>query len=191
MKERIINATINLFGKYGFNFKVDDIARELSMSKKTIYKYFPSKEDIFKEFITDSFESVHEEQHKILKDDLLSTKMKLIAILNTRSKYEGRISMETAIDIREYYPALSHLILQEYTAQWECVDRLLTQGKQEGVFDELYPNPLIMKLLLHAIQMTYEKDFLKENHITYRDSISKSVLIIIEGISTKKGKESI
>lgn len=191
MRERIINATINLFRKYGFNFKVDDIARELSMSKKTIYKYFRSKEDIFREFIVESFDSVHDQQKRILMDEHLSTKMKLVAILNTRSKFEGRISMETAIDIREYYPALSQMILEEYTKQWESVDQLLTKGKEEKIFLDYYPNELIKRLLLHAIQMTHEKNFLKENNLTYREAIAKSVSIIIDGICTQKGRENL
>ena len=42
-KERILEATMKVFNKKGLKFTMDDIAEELSMSKKTIYTVFDNK----------------------------------------------------------------------------------------------------------------------------------------------------
>ena len=46
-KTKILEATIKVFNKKGLKFTMDDIASELSMSKKTIYTVFKDKETMF------------------------------------------------------------------------------------------------------------------------------------------------
>ena len=43
-KEKILEATIKVFNRKGLKFTMDDIASELSMSKKTIYTVLREKE---------------------------------------------------------------------------------------------------------------------------------------------------
>lgn len=51
-KEQIIEAARLLFHKYGFKkVSMDEIARESGVTKRTIYSYFSSKEDLLKYFI--------------------------------------------------------------------------------------------------------------------------------------------
>lgn len=48
-KDRIIHASMHLFFNYGFSrVTMDELAHELGISKKTLYKYFDSKEDILR-----------------------------------------------------------------------------------------------------------------------------------------------
>lgn len=47
MKQEIIKRAMDDFMRYGFKtFTMDDLARKLGMSKKTLYEYFPSKNDL-------------------------------------------------------------------------------------------------------------------------------------------------
>lgn len=46
MKEEIINCSILKLQKAGLRFSIDEVAASLKISKKTIYKYFPTKEDL-------------------------------------------------------------------------------------------------------------------------------------------------
>ena len=49
-KERIINAASELFFKYGTkSITMDDIAREIGVSKKTIYQFFKDKNELVSE----------------------------------------------------------------------------------------------------------------------------------------------
>lgn len=64
MKEKIISKATNLFLKLGFkNVSMDDIACEMFISKKTIYKYFNSKELL----IAESTTTVHKAVHKSIE----------------------------------------------------------------------------------------------------------------------------
>lgn len=46
MKEKIIQASIESLRQEGLRFSIDTLADKLSISKKTIYKYFPDKETL-------------------------------------------------------------------------------------------------------------------------------------------------
>src|SRR6185369_7288393 len=47
IKDRILKGAMELFMKYGVrSVSMDDIARHLSVSKKTLYQYFADKEEI-------------------------------------------------------------------------------------------------------------------------------------------------
>ncbi|MGN0523890.1 MAG: TetR/AcrR family transcriptional regulator [Eubacterium sp.] len=62
MREKIINAAIESLRTEGLKFSVDTIASRLKISKKTIYKLFPSKEalayEIYEEYYRRALENV-------------------------------------------------------------------------------------------------------------------------------------
>ncbi|MCO1603394.1 TetR/AcrR family transcriptional regulator [Desulfosporosinus nitroreducens] len=52
MRERIIEVATEFIKQYGLRgFTLDDITGELSMSKKTLYKYFASKNELISEIV--------------------------------------------------------------------------------------------------------------------------------------------
>lgn len=60
-KDKIVEAARNLFYKYGFKkVSMDEIANEAGVTKRTIYMYFKSKEDLLKYFIQEEIENMKE-----------------------------------------------------------------------------------------------------------------------------------
>ena len=58
-KEIIIETARNLFTKYGYKkVSMDEIASSAKVTKKTIYRYFKDKDDLFQYFITEELESI-------------------------------------------------------------------------------------------------------------------------------------
>ena len=65
MKDKIIAKASNLFIKLGFkSITMDDIACEMCISKKTIYKYFCNKELLIEECTA----TIHQEIHLVIED---------------------------------------------------------------------------------------------------------------------------
>lgn len=77
MKEKqIIEAARKLFNKYGFKkVTMDEIAREANVTKKTVYTYFSSKEELFKYFINEELENMKKivEDVELENDDFYET----------------------------------------------------------------------------------------------------------------------
>ncbi|KUK10884.1 MAG: Transcriptional regulator, TetR family [Clostridia bacterium 41_269] len=52
-KRRILDAAAKVFSKKGFHkAKIEEIAKEAGIGKGTIYEYFASKEELFKEMLS-------------------------------------------------------------------------------------------------------------------------------------------
>ena len=77
LRETILEGTIKAFNQKGLKFTMDDIAGELSMSKKTIYTVFRDKESLFLAMVDYLFDSIKESEQQVLKDEDLSTLEKI------------------------------------------------------------------------------------------------------------------
>ncbi|MFX1565385.1 MAG: TetR/AcrR family transcriptional regulator [Promethearchaeota archaeon] len=61
-KKRIVEAAITVFAKKGYHqTKMSDIAKEVGVSKGTLYQYFKSKEELFEAVVQIPFRKVQEE----------------------------------------------------------------------------------------------------------------------------------
>ena len=68
MKEKIITEAIDLFSKFGFkSVTIDDIAKKMSVSKKTIYAHFPKKETLVETSVMKHFDIIIEKMMFISK----------------------------------------------------------------------------------------------------------------------------
>jgi len=47
LRENILESTLQIFNQKGLKFTMDDIAKEMGISKKTIYTVFKDKEELF------------------------------------------------------------------------------------------------------------------------------------------------
>lgn len=182
MEHPIIEEALKLFKTEGYDFTLDELARELHISKKTIYKYFTGKEDIFRRFIVESFDSVHLKQQRIFDDPTLSLEDKLRMILNTRSKYEGELSIEKTDGLKDHYPDLYDLVMKSYSTQWDKVEYLLNEGMKKGIFKKDLNVRLVVNLLVEAMQMMHRDEILKKTNLSYREALSDVLDIIIDGL---------
>lgn len=57
MRDRIIEYSIQRLLLDGLRFSIDDVAKALRISKKTIYRYFPTKEDLAVEIYETYYEN--------------------------------------------------------------------------------------------------------------------------------------
>ena len=70
MKEIIIQEAINLYRIKGLSFTMNDIAQNLHIAKKTIYKHFDSKESLLQGIVEYGFALIQENKKQILSSDL-------------------------------------------------------------------------------------------------------------------------
>ena len=81
-RQRIVIAMVEVYREKGLDFTMDDIAKHLSMSKKTIYKLFNDKEEIFLAVLDHVFARIKEAEREVVADESLGTVEKLIKLLS-------------------------------------------------------------------------------------------------------------
>ena len=139
MKEKIIAKATDLFLKLGFkSVTMDDIAGEMCISKKTIYKYFCNKEILIEESTT----LVHKEVHQII-DSIVAEKHNAIAenfIIRKMFKEMFKAGDTSPIyQLKKHYPEIYHQVMKREIE--EC-NSCFRQNIEKGIEQKLYRKDL-------------------------------------------------
>ncbi|NWF88625.1 MAG: TetR/AcrR family transcriptional regulator [Ignavibacteriaceae bacterium] len=188
-KQKILKYCQGLFLKDGFyKVSVDEIANELKMSKKTIYKYFPSKQILVKEVIFD-FILANTSIIKGIVDQDSDAVSKFHLIVRTIAGILMRGMDRLFGEIQRHMPELweeidsfrSKLILENFS-------RIIEQGKKEKYFIDI-PTTLILNVFLSAIRGVVTPQFLMNNKFSAVEALNHTISILMNGILTEKGKK--
>lgn len=184
-KERILEATIKVFNKKGLKFTMDDIATELSISKKTIYKVFKDKETMFYDMVDYCFDAIKESEAAVVEDNTISTVEKVRRILSVLPEGYKSIDFRQLYELKAKYPKTYLRVEERLESGWENTIALIKQGIEEG---EIRPvNVSILKTMIEAtVEQFFQRDVLIVNEITYTDALEELVNIIVDGISIER-----
>jgi AcrR family transcriptional regulator len=138
MKDKIINKAKEMFLRLGFkSITMDDIACEMCISKKTIYKYFSNKDVL----IEQSVELVHKEVHETLIDKIVSKNFNAIEE-NFEIKRMFREMFRSAesspiYQLKKHYPEVYAKALSTQIEVCEtCFRDNILKGINEGLYRE-------------------------------------------------------
>lgn len=188
MKEKILDATIKVFNEKGLKFTMDDIAKELSMSKKTIYTVFADKDTLFCEMVDYCFDKIKESEAEIIADESLSTVEKIKRILGVLPESYMDIDFRQLYLLKDKYPGIYHRVEQRLETGWESTIALINEGIEEGVIRPV--NVILIKTMMEAtLEQFFQRDILITNQISYKKALDEVVSIIVDGI-TAKGENS-
>jgi hypothetical protein len=135
MKEKIISKASEMFLKLGFkSITMDDIAGEMCISKKTIYKYFCNKEVLIEE----STALLHKEIHEII-DNIVTKKHNAIQEnFEIRKMFKEMFqSSDTSpiYQLKKHYPEIyEKVMLREINECNTVFKKNIEQGIEQGLY---------------------------------------------------------
>ena len=135
MKEDIVKRALADFMKYGFKtFTMDDLANGLGMSKKTLYEYFPSKNDLVEACLDYALEmsctnvTTFVQGEGSVIENVYRNQKKVQEIFNINSD-------RPIWELQKYYPKTYKRMESEFAKTDSLfVDKLLEKGWEEGLF---------------------------------------------------------
>lgn len=177
------------FMKEGFHkTTMDEIASDLRISKKTIYKYFPSKENLISAAISLFQKHILAQVTKIVNTNDNAV-LKIFKIFEFIGGLMQKLDEKALADLKSRRPEV-----------WEQIDdfrtnliqsnlfKIIDQGKIEGLIKE-YPTEIIMAIYVSAIRSVINPDFVMNNRLTLDEAKNLTIDIIMSAILTEKGKE--
>lgn len=180
-KEKILEATIKVFNRKGLKFTMDDIASELSMSKKTIYTVFRDKESMFFAMVDYCFDKIKESENEILSDDSLSTVEKIRGVLAVLPSGYKDVDFRQLYTLKDKYPNTYSRVEERLETGWEKTIALINQGIEEGSIRPVNVN-LLKSMLEATIEQFFQRDILIRNQINYAEALEEVVNILVDGI---------
>jgi AcrR family transcriptional regulator len=135
MKEKIIAKATDLFMKLGFkSVTMDDIAGELCISKKTIYKYFCNKEILIEESTTTVHKAIHQSIDTIVANNHNAIEENFEIRKMFREMFKSYHD-SPVYQLKKHYPEIYNIVMtREIT---EC-NFVFKQNIEKGIKEGLY-----------------------------------------------------
>lgn len=191
VSSRIVAVAERVFLASGFNrVTMDELARELGMSKKTLYAHFESKEALLRAMLERRVEVVERALDGVISGDgEFPAKMrKLVHVLQEKM---GRVSPQFLDDIRRFAPECFSIIEQARARIIpEQFRRLLEQGMRDGYLRTDVNPAVVTRLLLVMIQNMVRPDVAHEMRMHPVALVDAVLKILFQGILTEKGHRS-
>jgi hypothetical protein len=188
MKEKILDATIKIFNTKGLKFTMDDIAGELSMSKKTIYTVFRDKDSLFLDMVDYCFDRVKTAQEAIISRPDLSTLEKLRGILAVLPEGYENIDFSKIYTLKTKYPKIYDKVAERIETGWENTYLLINKGIEEGSIRPIHI-PIFKTMFESTVERFFQRDVLITSNLTYTQALNEVADIMFDGIVMNKQLE--
>ena len=191
-RDRIMEKARERFLHYGFvKVTLGEIASDLGMSKKTLYKHFESKEFLLKEVMRSIIRSMSERMEKVVSSDLpFETKAK--TILTDIGTTLGTFSRQLQTDIQRHVPDLWAEIEEFRRRQiLDKMDRMFQQGIRENVFRRDLNPDIFLLVFMSAVQGIINPTVLANRSFSAAEAFAAILGILFEGALSEHSRQSL
>lgn len=192
-KNKILNYSKETILKYGYkNFRVDDIAKELGISKSTIYKLFSSKEEIVKAVIKYHFEFIKNEFDKILNDSNVSSfTEKILKIMTLKNHNIPFLSSKVIEDLRHQIPDIIDYIQELNQSSIDRFYQLIDLGIEQGYVKKHINKKVLYYIHFFSIRNIMQYEIQTQIPLEATEIIRQVQEVVFSGILTEKGHKDI
>ncbi len=177
-----------LYMRYGIkSITMDDVASNLGISKKTLYKYVCDKEDLVAKTIDlevemqkDNMNCKQGENFNAIEQLLFVSK-----VINHKLK---QMNPSTEYDLRKYYPTQYHkLVTTRREQMYSNVVANIVKGKAEGLFRQDLNEDIIAKLQVSRVEDMMDNEVFSITEFTSNKFFQEIFIYHIRGIANENG----
>jgi AcrR family transcriptional regulator len=187
-RQRIVAGARRQFFASGFrSVTMDELARDLGMSKKTVYAHFSTKAEIVKAMLMQKFGEAEKELEKITSQQTVDFSIVLQQVLAFLQHHTEEIQPPFIRDMRREAPELFQVvegrrrqIIQRHFG------KLFRKGQRAGLVRKDIPSALVVEILLAAVTGIMNPPKMAELNLTPKTGFSTIIRVVLEGVITKK-----
>lgn len=191
-KEIIIDSAMKMFVSQGVKaVRMDDIAHELSISKRTLYELFGDKEELLYQSIVHYLRQTNNHRNKLIEQAENVLEVMIICLRDMVAS--APVASRLRRNISRFYPTVHRRIEQDIQnesrrniAQWikRCVE--------QGYMTETSDCDFVVKILHDSAQGMMGTDMYESSdHVEMVAMMSYALVVFIRGLCTVKGLEVI
>lgn len=190
LKEKIVAGAGNMFTKYGVrSVTMDDIARELAVSKKTIYQHFKDKDEI----VTVAT-AAHMEMEKREFREIAETAVNAIDEI-------ARLSVCMRRNVAEINPSLLFDLQKYHRKAWDVymefknefimnsIKSNLERGVKEGYYRKEIDPEMLAIFRVEQVQMVFDDKIFPRNRFDFKEVQMQLFDHFVQGVATQKGRQ--
>lgn len=187
-KSKILNKSKELFFKLGVkSVTMDDLARELGISKKTLYKFFDNKSDLVNAVLLQHFDDDKKNVENVIKnaDNAIE---EIMMIAKNGMKQFRKLHPSSIYDLKKYYPK-AWTIVEKFKSEYvHCsIIENLTRGKKQGYYRPEIHEDVIAKLYSNNIDLLVSPSNFPATEYNFAELYKEFLIYHLHGIVTEKG----
>ena len=177
-----------LYMKYGIkSITMDDVAKELGISKKTLYQFVTDKDDLVGKFVDNEINHRQDEICDCFKSGFNAIE-ELFEISIFMNKMIREQSPATEYDLRKYYPHhYQKMVEVRREGMYNYILLNLKKGKEEKLYREEMNEEVIAKLYLARAENIYFNELFTVEEFTSVRLFTELLNYHIRGIATEEG----
>ena len=188
LRNKIITTSMEAFAQNGIrHVKMDDVAKDLGISKRTLYEIFGKKEDLLYEGV--KYYLGERRTQMELKAQQCKNVMEIILQAYKLKVEEFRQTNPCFYTDLVKYPKVARYLAQQNQQMLTNMTKFIERGIEEGFFRKEV-NPELVARLFDALGK-----YVMEQQLyclyTIEDIFTNLVFVTIRGICTEKGVEAI
>lgn len=186
----LIGSVAQLFMRLGIkSLTMDEIARQLGVSKKTLYKYASDKKELVTKAVRlaiDEEECVLSEMHKAEGSAI----DKIFAINIMISEKLQSIQPAVIFDMQKYYPE-AWAIMEEHKCVFihNQIKENLEEGIKQGLYRKNMDPELVARIYVTLINSIFDSPIYPSSNHSFKEMHTEVVRYHLRGITNEKGAE--
>lgn len=190
IKEKISKGAEELFMRYGIrSMTMDEIARHLGVSKKTIYQYYSDKDDIVLS-VTKRHLDANQAQFEQIASDSKNSVEELVRLSFCVKENLKGMNPAVMFDLQKYHQK-AWVVWMEYKRNVikESVMRNLRKGIEDGYFRPEINPEILAVLRLEEIQIAFDDQLFPRDRFNLTQVQLHLLEHFIHGLLTDKGRK--
>ncbi len=189
LRERIVEVARKRFEELGFSkVTMEEIAEELQISKKTLYKHFANKEELIRMYIHQVLNERRAAFDAIVSDSRLPLTGKLHALVHQIGIQTSRVSPRLFGEVATISPDLRKEVESFQNERIEAFGAMMKEGIRDGQIRSDLDEELVMRIYFAAIRSVVDIKNIAENHYTPKQIFSTLIAVLFEGVLTPKAR---
>lgn len=188
LRLKVLEVATNIFLRDGADaVRMDDLAQSLSVSKRTLYEVFGSKEELLIQCLNSHLDNMSEiiENEIRREDDVLTVFLKYLKILIDESLSSGHKSPPDL----EKYPELKKIFISHMQKMGLRMRGFMQLGVKQGVFRDDLNMDVVMMAFSAMGKATHDEAH--KGIFIYDQLINGTMMLLLRGIATQKGLEKL
>ncbi len=193
LQERILNKGDELFRRYGIrSITMDDIAKQLGVSKKTIYQHYPDKDELViavtKLNISRHFDEVENCCGPAAHDAI----SELLAVNSSVGEMIRSFNPIMFYDLQKYHPK-GWIEFREFRNKYvlnKIVDNM-NRGIREGVYRDDINIEILSRMRLEQVDMTFNYEIYPPTDFQFNVVMEELTVHFLRGLVNEKGMKLI
>jgi len=189
-KEKILHDAEELFVQFGVrSVTMDDVAREASMSKKTLYQYFDNKDTLVSEV---ALHHLNKETEEFLEIEATAQDAihELFLVTLCLRKHVFKMNPSLLFDMQKYHAeAWGHYMNFKNTTVRGYIERNISRGIKEGYFRSELDPKIISILRVEQVQLAFNNKIFPQKEFDFTGVQLQILDHFIHGLLTTAGRE--